>query len=292
MLRLQRSKLRIVQRVTSKASLLMLEGPGMQPSKETLGSSRTILRTLAVLEALSRKRGGMTHAEITRRLKIPKSSATYILSTLLKTGYIKKNVTSARYSLGLKLLSLSTGLLSGFDIREAVLPHLGLLAKQTRLTAHLAVLEGKEAVYIEKAEAPTLIQVNTIAGKGMEVHASAVGKAIAAFLPRVEVEELLDGYSFKRLTPQTIPSKERFLKELEVVRSRGYATDLEEVSEGVVCLAVPLFNSSHRVEAAIGLTGTSSQLTSSTIPHIAAILQDTAHRIARGLLYQTTLKRQ
>jgi len=66
----------------------------------------------------------------------------------------------------------------------------------------LAVLEGKEAVYIEKAEAPTLIRVNTNAGKGVEAHASAVGKAIAAFLPRVEVEDLLDGYVFKRLTPK------------------------------------------------------------------------------------------
>jgi DNA-binding IclR family transcriptional regulator len=264
----------------------------MQPPKGTRGSSRAILRALAVLEALSRKKGGMTHAELTRRLKIPKSSATYILSTLLKTGYIKKDALSARYSLGLKLLSLSTGLLSGFDIREAALPHLGVLAKQTRLTAHLAVLEGKEAVYIEKAEAPTLIRVNTNAGKGVEAHASAVGKAIAAFLSSAEVEDLLEDYAFKRLTPKTIVSKERFLKELGLVRSRGYATDLEEVSEGVVCLAIPLFNSSQRVEAAIGLTGTSAQLTSSTIPHFAAALQDTAHKISRELLYQTTLKRR
>jgi DNA-binding IclR family transcriptional regulator len=68
----------------------------------------------------------MTHAELTRGLKIPKSSATYILSTLLKTGYIKKDALSARYSLGLKLLSLSTALFSGFDIREVALPHLGV----------------------------------------------------------------------------------------------------------------------------------------------------------------------
>jgi len=113
----------------------------------------------------------------------------------------QKDALSARYSLGLKLLSLSTGLLSGFDIREVVLPHLGVWPNKP-LTAHLAVLEGKEAVYIEKAEAPTLIRVNTNAGKGVEAHASAVGKAIAAFLPRVEVEDLLDGYVFKRLTPK------------------------------------------------------------------------------------------
>jgi DNA-binding IclR family transcriptional regulator len=263
----------------------------LDPQRNGLGASRTILRAFAVLEALAKKRGGMTHAELTRRLKIPKSSATYILSTLLSSGYIKKDAQSAKYSLGLKLLGLSGDLLSGFSIREVALPYLRLLVRQTRMTAHLAVLEGKEAVYIEKAEAPTFIRVNTVVGKRMDVHASAVGKAIAAFLPKVELNELIKGYTFKRFTPKTIGSKEAFLVRLSEVRSLGYATDEEEVSEGLVCLAVPLFNSSQQVEAAMGLSGTSAQITTSLIPHYASILQETAQKIAKDLLYQASLKR-
>lgn len=245
--------------------------------------SIAVERAFAILEATAGQNGGLTNAEISRRLSIPKSSASYILRTLERGGYLRREATSGRYRLGLKLLNLGRGVLAGYELREIAVAAMRNLVERTGLTAHLAVLDRSEAVYIEKVEAPGFIKMNTWVGRRMFVHSTSVGKVLAASLPRPEVEAILREQGLKKRTPKTITSSARFFSELTRVRVQGYAVDDEENSVGARCLAVPVFDDHGAVVAAIGLSGTISQLESENVPRVAELARDAARKISRQI---------
>src|SRR5438270_2488268 len=190
--------------------------------------SVAVERALAMLEAVAQESEGLSNADISRKLKIPKSSASYILRTLEARGYLNRERSSGKYRVGLKVLSLSRGALSGIDVREVALPIMRSLVEKTQLTCHLAILDGPEAVYIEKVEPSGFIRMDTWVGRRMRVHATSVGKALVAHIPQEKVEKILAERSMERRTPKTITSASRLFKELEKVRSQGYAVDDEE----------------------------------------------------------------
>jgi len=243
--------------------------------------SIAVERALAILEDISHHRDGATNAEISRRLGIPKSSASYILRTLERRGYLRRHGETGRYRLGLKVLSLGREVLAGFEIGELAVPILRGVVERTQLTAHLAILDHGEAVYIAKVDAPGFIKMDTWVGRRMFVHSTSVGKALVAHLPRTEVEAILRQHGLKKRTPKTIGPPARFFAELERVRSQGYAVDDEENSVGARCLAVPIFDVLGRVEAALGISGTTTQIDEAHTPKLVEVLRDAARRLAR-----------
>ena len=190
--------------------------------------SIAVERALAILEGVSQARNGLTNADVSRKFSIPKSSASYILRTLERRGYLRRQAETGRYRLGLKVLSLGRDVLTGFEIGELARPVLRALVERTQLTAHLAVLDHGEAVYIEKVDAPGFIKMDTWVGRRMFVHSTSVGKSLVAHLPKADVEGILRQHGMKKRTPKTILTPSRFLAELEKVRAQGYAVDDED----------------------------------------------------------------
>lgn len=249
--------------------------------------STAVDRALAILEAIAQRSGGMTNSEVSRRLEIPKSSASYILRALERHGYLRRERLTGKYKLGFKVLNLSHRVLMGLDIREVALPVLGQLVERSHLTAHLAILDHGEAVYIEKVEAPGFIKMDTWVGRRLEIHSTGVGKALVAHLPEAEVKAIVKERGLKKLTPRTITVYSTFVHELERVRAQGYAVDDEENSLGVRCVAAPVFDSLGKVEAAVGVSGTTSQIDNASLPKIADLVKETARKISQQLGYQT-----
>ena len=249
----------------------------MRPAGES--PSKAVERGLAMLEAIAQRSGGMTNSEISRRLAVPKSSASYILRALERRGYVRREPDTGRYRLGLKVLSLGRGALTGLDIRDAAAPVLRQLVERSELSAHLAILDQSEAVYIERVGAPGFVKMDTWVGRRMEVYSTAVGKAIVAYLPQAEVEAIIKERGLKRRTPKTITAAPRFLHELERVRARGYAVDDEENNLGVRCVAAPVFDGLGTVRASVGVSGTTSQITEINLAKIARLVKEAARKI-------------
>src|SRR5258708_34511409 len=189
-------------------------------------------RALNILEAAAQRRDGLTNAEISRKLGIPKSSASYILRTLEKRGYLRRESETGRYRLGLKILSLGGDAQANLDIADVALPFMRMLGEKIRMTVHLAVLDQGEAVYIEKVEAPGFFKVNTWVGRRMYLHSTSVGKALLAWLPKQEVEAIVRQHGMRKRTPKTITTLSRLLADLEHVREQGCAVEDEENSLG------------------------------------------------------------
>jgi DNA-binding IclR family transcriptional regulator len=245
--------------------------------------SAAVERALAMLEAVAQAADGLSNAEISRKLNIPKSSASYILRTLETQGYLTRDAESGKYRVGLKILSLSRGALGGRDVRGVALPIMRHLTQQTGLTCHLAVLDGPEAVYIEKVEPEGFIRMDTWVGRRMSVHATSVGKAIVAHIPQEQLEQILRKRGMEKRTPKTLTTVPRLLKELEKVRAQGYAVDDEENNLGARCVGAPIFDERGMIEASLGLSGTTQQVSPQTMPRILEALKDAARHISMGM---------
>jgi DNA-binding IclR family transcriptional regulator len=253
--------------------------------------SVAVERALAMLEAVAQAAEGLSNAEISRKLEIPKSSASYILRTLETQGYLTRNSETGKYRVGLKVLSLSRGALTGIDVREVALPIMRHLMEKTNLTCHLAILDGPDAVYIEKVEPTGFIRMDTWVGRRMRVHATSVGKALVAHIPQERLEKILAERGMEKRTPKTITSVPRLLKDLEKVREHGYAVDDEENNMGARCVGAPIFNQDGRIEASIGLSGTTNQVNPHTMPRILEHLKDAARHVSMQLGFRAPHRR-
>ena len=253
--------------------------------------SVAVERALAMLEAVAQEPEGLSNAEISRKLQIPKSSASYILRTLEKQAYLNRDPQTGKYRVGLKILSLSRGALSGIDVREVALPIMRHLVEKTGLTCHLAILDGPDAVYIEKVEPPGFIRMDTWVGRRMRVHATSVGKAMAAHISQERLERILADRGMEKRTAKTITTLPRLLKDLEKVRAQGYAVDDEENNMGARCVGAPVFNQSGAIEASIGLSGTTNQVSAHAMPRILEALKDAARHVSMQLGYRAPHRR-
>ena len=242
--------------------------------------SVAVERAIEILEALANRDGGMTNSEISRRVGIPKSSASYILRTLEKRGYLRRERDTGKYKLGLKVLSLSRSAQTSLGIRDLALPILRRLVDRTGLTAHLAVLDDGEAVYLEKAESPSLIRIDTWVGRRLDIHSTAVGKALVAFLPRADIEAMINQRGLKKRTPKTISTHVKFFREVWKVQDQGYAIDDEENSLGSRCVAAPVIDALGKPVAAVGVGGTTGQMDRVALTRATKAVREAAKEIA------------
>jgi DNA-binding IclR family transcriptional regulator len=239
-------------------------------------------RGLQILELLAGQKKGWSTSEISRKLKIPKSTASYLLHTLLARGYLRREADGV-YRLSMKLLALGGLALKGVEIREIALPILRRLVAETGSTAHLAVLEGTEAVYIERVASPGFIQMDTWVGRRMCLHSTSAGKALLAYLPEELAEANLQVTGLPRFTPKTIVSFPKLKQELKRIRESGFAVDDEENTPGVRCLAAPVFDRAGTAVAAISLTGPVQQVTEDRLMRIVEKVKEAARQMTHLL---------
>lgn len=248
-------------------------------------SSNALERGFAILEAVANSSHGLTNSDISRRLDIPKSSASYLLRTLEKLGYLHRDSNSGKYHLGLKMLTLTRNVLVDLDVREIAKPYLEKFAKQTLLPSHLAVLDNGRAVYVEKVETPGFVKMDIWVGHRVPVHTTAIGKALAAHLTETEVERILNERGMEKKTLQSISTHTRFARELEKVRQFGFAIDNEENADGVRCVAAPIFDFNNEVVATFGTSSTTIQLTEARLPEVVELIKKSAQEISRKMGY-------
>src|SRR5712664_4248447 len=202
----------------------------------------SVERALSILELLASKHQGLSTSAISRSTNLPKSSTSYLLRTLVARGYVRRDTETGQHTLGIRVLSL------------------GGRAVQEKALRELAILDHGDAVYVERIESPGFIKMDIWNGRRVAPQATAVGKALICRLERQEVQEIAALHPLSPVSPKTIVTLPHLLEELAAIRRRGYAIDDEEHAVGVRCGAAPVFAAGGEVVAAIGVSGTVSQL--------------------------------
>jgi IclR family transcriptional regulator, KDG regulon repressor len=243
----------------------------------------SVERALSILELLASRHQGLSSSEISRFTHLPKSSTSYLLRTLVGRGYVHRDVETGQHTLGVRILSLGGQAVQGMALRDIALPHLRHVVEQTRLGSHLAVLDHGDAVYIERIESPGFIKMDIWNGKRVAPQATAIGKALICQMERQEIQEIVAKHPFTPASSKTILSMPRLLAELTNTRQRGYAIDDEEHAVGVRCVAAPVFAGSGEIVAAIGTSGTVSQVSDTYLTSLGNIVRGAAVKLSAQL---------
>lgn len=240
---------------------------------------QSIERAIKIMEELATEKDGIGVTELAHRVQLHKSTVHRILNTLMQYGYAEQNPKTEKYRLGTKLLYLGGAILDRMDIRREAHDLLNNLAEEVNETIHLVVPDGDKAIYVDKIDSKRTIRMYSQIGRKAPLHASAVGKAILAFLPPGDVERVINK-GLERYTKNTIIDPERLKKHLEEIRQKGYAVDDEENEEGIRCVGAPVFDHTGKVIGAISISGPIVTVTSEKIPELAEKVIECAKAIS------------
>lgn len=192
--------------------------------------------------------------EIAQQLGISKAVVFRILSSFRAKGFVEMDERTHRYALGPKVLQLGLSHLARFDVRQKAHDVLEALSRETDETATLSVLAGDQRVYIDQVTPARDVRMVVELGRPQVLHAGASSKALLAFLPSEVQAEYLRG-KLQRLTKTTITNAGALRKELDAIRTRGYAVSFGERLEGAGSVAAPVLGHDDQVVAVISVSG-------------------------------------
>lgn len=224
------------------------------PTAESTDST-SLMRALAILELIAQKPGGLTNAEISRRLNIATSTSSYILGRLERAAYIKRSAKRGRYEISLKVIALAHGALREMGLRKAAEPVLHRLAAQSSLSGLVGVLDRGLVMIVDKVEQPTLAVFDMDIGVRYPSHTTALGRVLLAHLPPLELADLFNVANTREGRRRANVRYDEMLRSLEPVRKQGYAVSDGELFPGVWAVAAPIFDSKGAALAAVSAAG-------------------------------------
>ncbi len=245
---------------------------------------QSVDKALYLLEVVEQMNQPVTLSELWSKVQWDKATIHRILTTLERRGYLLRDKSTKRYSLGLKIYGLYNSLKRNLDIQRITKPYLQELAVVTGESAHLAVVVEKSVVFIDRSSSVGVLAVNTQIGAREPLYCTALGKAYLAFQEGIDLHELyperLEAY-----TRRTITDLSALEENLAQIRVQGYAVDDEEYIDGIRCVSAPILNEFFLPIAVVGISGPKYRLDNRTIETYGKTVRDTARVISRHCGY-------
>ncbi len=247
---------------------------------------KSLEKALQLLECFGNDTIELTVPQLVERLSIPKVSVYRFLRVLANHSFIRQNKHTKGYRLGLKVFELGSVMMKNFPLKEVAFPLILELSKQSSETVHLGVLDNGQVVSIEGVESDQSLRISLPIGKRTPLHSTGVGKAILAFLTDQEVREVIRQRGLRKFTANNITDTNQLMKEMLLIRNRGYAIDDEENEPGIRCVAASIFDSNKRVIGSISISGPSVRISRSRIPELSTMVIKTSQKISKAFGYQ------
>jgi len=246
-------------------------------AEERSGGPSVTSKVLRILEAFESGRSTLSLTQIAESAGLPLPTAHRLVGELVQWGALQRDP-HGRYQVGMRLWEVSQH--AGRQLRDAARPYLQDLFSLTQETAHLAVRNGREALYVDRVYSSKRVPRASRVGGRLPLHATAVGKVLLAYEERWMWETYVAG-PLEAPTRRTHVQPARLLEELERIREQGYATTAEEVRPGACSIAVPVLTGPDTAVAALGLSMLSTQAHHMT--RYLPALQGVAGRIAAAV---------
>jgi DNA-binding IclR family transcriptional regulator len=212
-------------------------------------------QTLRILSFLARQRGPVPARTVATALGIPRSSVYHLLAALQEHQFVVHLPEDRRWGLGIAAFELASGYARQEPLARLGRPVLAELVDRTHESAHLAVMHGRDVLYIVEERAARRPALVTDVGVRLPAHLTATGRAMLAALPAEQVRALYpDAASFSDRTGHG-PRRPRELREvLREARARGFATEDGEVTLGLASVGVAVLDHVGWPVAAIAVT--------------------------------------
>lgn len=244
-----------------------------------------LVKGMGLLEIVSRYPQGLTLAELTSMTDIPKTSLYRILCSFAEQGYLVKDELTARFSLTHKIFGMAMSSIGGPSLLEYAYDPMRRLRDRLSETVVVGTLTENKIVILDQIIGLHHFCFTVKPGMKVCLHASAPGKAIAAFMDEHERQLLLKRITYTRYNDNTVTSRQELLAQIERVRHDGYALDLGEELIGVRCIGAPIFNRYGKAVAAVWITGPEARITDEVIPTHARAIMECTDEISQKLGY-------
>jgi DNA-binding IclR family transcriptional regulator len=216
-----------------------------------------ISKAVSLFDAFSPANPELSLSELARGTGLPLSTTYRLASELVQWGGLEK-VDGGGYRIGLRLWEIGALAPRGETLRDVALPFMQDLYEATRENVHLAILDGHEALYIEKITGRRAVDVKSRRGGRLPLHATGVGKVLLAHAAPELLAHVVEA-GLKRYTPYTIIVAGRLQQSLKEVRRTGLAFAREEMTLGSVSVASPVFDAERTAVAALAVVKRTSR---------------------------------
>jgi IclR family KDG regulon transcriptional repressor len=207
---------------------------------------RVLDRAIDILDSFTRRQRELGIRDIVEATGLNRSTAIRLVANLERRGLLQRATTPGRYRLGQRLFEMGSIVYSSFSLRAAAAEPLQGLEQRCGATILLAAPNGEYTVIVEKRQGVgdgfAMVPMPGDVGQVRPLTYGPIGHVLMATLAPEVVDDLLEKYPLEQCTPYSVTDRDRFLGRLPTIRSEGYALDVNEVVEGLMGVAAPIFD--------------------------------------------------
>jgi IclR family transcriptional regulator, acetate operon repressor len=252
-------------------------------SLETPCIIQSLDRGLLILEAVAKSREPVVLDQLAELLNIDRSSAFRLANTLKRRGFLTYPSRRKEYILGPSIWRLARPYDWGSTLANVSREHLKKLASAVGETAHLAVREGKRALFIDHATVNQTISVSGQTGELVPLYCTAHGKALLADMSQEDLASLFNNDSLHRYTPGTVTSVDDLAAVCTRIKAQGFATDNAEFLEGIRCVAAPIRDEEGVIVGSIGISAPLTRFPEKRYSVVGKQVREIARQISETL---------
>ena len=232
----------------------------------------SVIKCLNIMECFSNTKTELSLAQLSRLLKMPKSTLLNTIRTLESGGYLYKASDSQNYRLGFKLMELSYYARASLSVVQYALPFMEELQQRTGEIVYLTSHIDGRVFYMECIYPVKKAVTYSTNGKTLPMHCTGCGKAMLAFMSEEDVDAIISKWGLPRCTENTITDEVELKNALANYRELGYAIDNGEEGHNVRCIAMPIRCSDGTVAGAISISGPPITMTDDKFHEYAKLL--------------------
>jgi len=217
---------------------------------------QSIDRITTILESISIFAEGVGIAELHRSSNLPKSTLHRILTGLMKHGYVMQNEDNKKYRLGPNFLILGANYLYQNDLRKIAAPYLKKLGQEFNETVFLTIFQNELAICIDTYEVSrNHVTYFVRQGRVMPFNCTAAAKVLLAYQKAKVIKKLVIPKNMVKNTKKSVIDPNLFIEHLKEIKQKGYSICKEEMEEGVMAIAAPIWDIKSRVIGSVAVVG-------------------------------------
>jgi DNA-binding IclR family transcriptional regulator len=245
-------------------------------------SAPSVKKAFKILYAISETSNGLGISDLSKKLKIGKSTVHGITMALEEMGFLVRDPIYKRYTLGYSLLELCRTAYAKIELKDLARKPMEKLMDKVGETVFLGVLNGDHVTIVDVVESRNEMKITSPPGTRLPLLAGATGRVLLSQIEEEKAKEIIQKKGLVRYTSKTVVDHKHFLREIGKVKEQGYAVDDEEYIPGVRAVAAPLLSVSSP-PAVLWVVGFSSTLDDHKVKTVIREIQGTAEEVKQSL---------
>jgi len=201
----------------------------------------TLEKGLKVLSLFDQKHSSLSLKDVTEMTGINKSTAFNIVNTMVELGFLSKVEQTKQIKVGPRGIILSHNLMSGHYAMKVVQKFISYTSARHKLSIYAVILENRTLISQFVGEAFDYFDIISAPLEKLG-YCTALGKALLAYLPETDRDDIIKDLEFEKRTERTIMNRHDLIADLDRTKNKGYAVNNEEYLQGIISIAAPFFN--------------------------------------------------